>query len=423
MKTMKLLLVLALMASAMVFISCGDDEGPGALALVSVSATGTDVLSGEATSVDLNGATSASGVPVDLVVTLTFSKEVDAATVSATSVSISGVTADVTASGATVTLTATEELARGTDYTLSIGAIVASDGGEFVATSRSFSTGGVAEVTPPNADAQVAYWKFDGDDTDEMGAFNADSRTKITYVTDRFGQAESTASFDGDESLIQVPGADALMDTDDFTLSFWIKSDGSDVNDNDETRGQFVMGLGAWNGFQFEIFGNYGGCKLASTYALAGGTTAVQDLWWSTTGELGWQGWTFDQDVSASGGLAAIIKDKWAHVIVSYDAATKIGAIYINGELRKSQDFNLYGETHALYNAVGVAYNGNDAPGNKLAFGFIQGSENRVVTDDWANPVGFPDNNHFKGQMDDVRVFHASFSATQAAELYNAEKP
>ncbi len=53
MKTMKLLLVLALMASAMVFISCGDDEGPGALALVSVSATGTDVLSGEATSVDL----------------------------------------------------------------------------------------------------------------------------------------------------------------------------------------------------------------------------------------------------------------------------------------------------------------------------------------------------------------------------------
>lgn len=423
MKTIKSLMMLALFAGATVFIGCSDDEGPGALELVSISATGTDVISGDATEVDLNGATAASGVPIDPTVTITFSREVDAATVTSSAVSIDGVDADVSASGAVVTVTPSAELNRGTDYTLSIGAIAAEDGGEFMATSRSFTTGGQAPVTPPNADAQVAYWSFDGDDTEESGTYNADSRTNITYVADRFGQAESSASFDGDASMIQVPGADALMETDDFTLSFWIKSDGSDVNDNGETRGQFVMGLGAWHGFQFEIFGNYGGLKLASTYELDDGTYGVQDLWWSTTGNLGWQGWTFDQDVSESGGLAAIIKDKWAHVIVSYDAATKIGAIYINGELRKSQDFNLYGEDHPLFRAVGVAYNGNPAPGNKLAFGFIQGSENRVVGDDWANPSFSEDNNFFKGEMDDVRVFHASFSADDVADLYNAEKP
>jgi hypothetical protein len=58
-----------------------------------------------------------------------------------------------------------------------------------------------------------------------------------------------------------------------------------------------------------------------------------------------------------------------------------------------------------------------------LAFGFIQGSENRTVTDDWANPIGTPDNNHFKGLMDDVRIFHAAFSAADVTTLYNAEKP
>lgn len=423
MKTIKFLMVMVAMASAMVFMSCSEDDEPGALTLVSISASGTDVLSGEPKEVDLNGATAASGVPIDLVITVTFSKDVDEATVSATTVSIGDVSTNVAVDGAVVTITPTEELARGTDYTLTVGTIAATDGGEFIAVSRPFSTGGVAEVTPPNAADQVAYWKFDGDDTDELGAFDADNRTNITYVTDRFGQSESTASFDGDASMIEVPGGDALMDSDDFTLSFWIKSDGSDVNDNDETRGQFVMGLAAWHGFQFEIFGNYGGCKLASTYLLDDDTYGVQDLWWSTNGNLGWQGWTYDQDVSAAGGLAAIIKDKWSHFVVSYDATSKIGAIYINGVLRKSQDFTLYGEGHALYRAVGVGYNGNEAPGNKLAFGFIQGSENRTVTDDWANPTFSEDNNFFKGQMDDVRIFHASFTADQVTELYNAEKP
>ena len=377
MKTIKSILMLVAVASIGVLMSCGEDEGPSALTIVSIEATGTDVLTGEPTTVDLNGATAASGVPVDLVLNVTFDREVDAATATNTTVAVDGIAADVTVNGAVVTLTASQELARGTDYVLTVGEIQAADGGEFTAVSRTFSTGGVAEVTPPNADAQVAYWKFDGDDTDEMGAFNADNRIAVSYTADRHGQAESSVSFDGDATLIEIPGADELLNTDDFTLSFWIKSDGSDVNDNDETRGQFVMGLAAWYGMQFEIAPNYNNCKLAASYTLEDGTVTGQDLWWSTKGDLGWQGWTFDQDVSGSGGLAGIIKDKWAHFVVTYDAESKIGAIYINGELRKSQDFNLYGETHPLYNTVGMGYRGNDAPGNKLAFGFIQGSENR----------------------------------------------
>lgn len=422
------------LVSAMLFIGgialvsgCGDDDGPSALTVVSIIAEGTDLESGDQVEVDLNGAAAATDVPTDAVITITFSKDVDPATATSSNISISSgsdaVAADVAASGAEVTVTPQEPLARGTELTLSIGGVKAADGGAFASTTRSFTVAGRADVVPPHADAQVAYWRFDGDDTDALGEFDADSRVSVTYTTDRFGQTESTASFDGDETIIEVPNGDQLLDTQDFTLSFWMKSNSSDVNDNGETRGQFVMGLAGWFGFQFEIAPNYQNLKLAAQYAKSDGTTGSQDLWWSTNGDLGWQGWTYDQDVSGAGGLAAIVKDKWAHVVVTYNAGTKVGAIYINGELRKSQDFNLYGETHPMYLVTGMAYAGNPAPGNKLAFGFIQGSENRAIADDWANPVDTPDNNHFKGELDDVRIFHAAFTADDVADLYDAEKP
>ena len=416
-------------AAMMLFSGCGsDDSGPAALTLVSIEASGTDVLTGQATTVDLNGATAASGVPVDLTIAVTFSRALNEETISGSTVTIEAggttLTANISVADEVVTLTFTDELLRGTDYTITLSADVrALDGGVFTEASRIFTTGGVAPVTPPNESSQVAYWAFDGNTNDETGTYSTALESEITYTTDRHGQAESTVSFDGDVSLIEIAGADALLDTDDFTLSFWVKSNSSDKNENDETRGQFVMGLAGWHGFQFEIFGNYGGFKLAAQYSLDDQTSSAQDLWWSTTGNLGWQGWTFDKDVSEAGGLEAIMADQWAHVICTYDAATKIGAIYVNGELVKSQDYNLYGETHALYRAVGMGYAGNEAPGNRLAFGFIQGSENMAITGDWANPIGFPDNNHFKGELDDVRVFHASFSAADALSLYNDEAP
>lgn len=421
-------LMLALSAIALLALTnCKKDETPGAITIESIVADGTDLSSGSDVTIDLNGATAATDVPLDAVITITFSKKVDASTVSSSSIMLNDGTSDLSITVSTdetsVMVTPTNELARGIEHTLSVTEdLTASDGGAFTAASRTFKSAGKADVTPPNAADQIAYWPFDGDATDAVGTFDADNEVSITYIEDRFGYTSSSASFDGDESIIEVPNGDQLQNSDDFTLSFWMKSNSSDKNENDETRGQFVFGLAGWYGFQFEIFGNYGGLKLAAQYELDDETTAAQDLWWSTTGNLGWQGWTFDEDVSASGGLAAIIADQWAHVVVTYDATTKIGSIYINGKLRKSQDFNLYGEDHPLYRTIGLKYAGNESPGNHLAFGFIQGIDNRTITDDWANPEFGPDNNHFKGELDDVRIFHAAFSADDVTELYDAEK-
>ena len=68
---------------------------------------------------------------------------------------------------------------------------------------------------------------------------------------------------------------------------------------------------------------------------------------------------------------------------------------------------------------VGVDYDGTPN-GNKLALGFIQARDNRVITDDWANYA--TGTNHFKGLIDDLRIFSEPLTATEVQLMYNSEK-
>jgi hypothetical protein len=98
--------------------------------------------------------------------------------------------------------------------------------------------------------------------------------------------------------------------------------------------------------------------------------------------------------------------------------------MYINGELMKSQDFDLWPDGDAKRNVKGVAYRGV-APEveNILAFGFIKSIDSQLwATEPWGG-YAFPGANHFKGDLDDVRFFNAPFSAADAKALYDAEKP
>ena len=97
--------------------------------------------------------------------------------------------------------------------------------------------------------------------------------------------------------------------------------------------------------------------------------------------------------------------------------------MYLNGEKVKQHDFNLWPSGDAKRGATGVKFAGNlTGGGNKLALGFIQGSLNRIISDTWADPAD-PLNNHFKGVMDDVRLFKVALSASEVTTLYTAEKP
>lgn len=412
----KLMMAVAAIASFTFMQSCDEDE-PAELTLLSLKAG----------DIDLNGATTPTNVPISAEITATFSTDVDQTTADASITLLrdydkANVDLDITVAGNVVTIKPAVVFGTGTLYALSITEGLSSTAGKRIAAaSRNFTTAGTFAVA-----GALAHWTFEDNANDVIGSFDPKSTgiVGITYGASHNANAGKAAEFNGTTSIIEVPNGDQLMNNGSWTLSFWVKA----VSTN-KTNGHFVMGLGAFNGFQFEIFGDYGGCKLAATYAHtkeANGVT-TEDLWFPGDGKNkdngGWQGWDFVKDLTGSGGVAALLKDKWAHVVCMYDASTKQGTMYINGQKMKGQDFDLWPDGDAKRFVTGLKYKGV-APEvvNELAFGFIQSRAGTLWdNEDWG---GYDKTtaNHFKGSLDDVIIYKKTLSEAEIQLMYNSGK-
>jgi hypothetical protein len=431
MKTFKFFALLGLVG-LLFTTGCDKDEDPLNLMITTITADGTSFSTGSAVTKDLNGASSATDVPLNANITITFDKAPDVTSISSSTIALTsdagGIGGTVTSSGNSIVVDPETDFQRGTIYTISISGLKAADGGLFTNTSRTFTTEGRAPVVVPNASSMIAYWTFDGHYDDETGTYNGNYADAITYGDDRHGQGNSTATFDGDKSIIEVPNAQGLMASNDFTLSFWVKTNSNGhVNANGDPAGYFVMGMAAFFGFQFEIPADFGSCKLACSYEMGDGTFESEDTWFPGDGKDkdngGWQGWDFVADLTGSGGVPSLLQDKWAHIICVYNAAEKQGRMYINGDLMKSWDFDLWPDGAAKKTAVGVGYRGvSPETEPELAFGFIQSRAGTLWdTEPWGG-YDFPTANHFKGDLDDIRIFSAAYSEADAKALYDAEK-
>jgi hypothetical protein len=427
MKRKNLILIILVMVSAVFAVESCKKSNPAPITL------GTLVVG----TIDLNSATAPTNVPVKPTITATFSTDVDATTATTSNITLTedydnlSIPLTVAAVGPVVTITPNNNLANGALYKLAITTgLKASDGQTLAAINRSFTTLGAFLPT-----GVFAYWNFDGNANDQTGVYNPATGgvIDITYVTGRNAASGQAASFNGTTSLIEIPNGDALDNTSDFSISFWMK------DDTTAKRDQFVLGLAGWYGFQFEYNSNddhvadltnrIGWCKLAVQYSLTGGTSASEDLYFpgSGTGTTkdngGWQGSTFSKDlISSSGtGVNGLLAQQWAHVVCTYDHATKIGTMYINGQEMKSQDFTLYPTTHPLYNATGLKFAGN-AANNSLVFGFIQDQVSPTIPDGWADYT-IQTNGHFHGLLDDVAIYHSVLTPTLITLMYNSGKP
>lgn len=421
-----ILSVLTTMAAIVLINSCKKDS-PAPLDL------GTLMVG----TIDLNAATAPTNVPVKPAITATFTTEVDAATAIASNITLTEdydavvIPLTITVSGKVVTITPTDNLANGALYKLAVTAgLKATNGQLLIAINRSFTT--LGSFLPTGV---FAYWNFDGNANDQTGVYNASATgvIGITYVTGRNATSGQAASFNGTTSLIEIPNGDILENSSDFSISFWMNCDttGKKVD-------QFVFGLAGWNGFQFEyinandklttLFNRIGFCKFTVQYSLTGGTSANEDLYFpgsgtgTTLNNGGWQGSTFSKDLISNNGTGVngLLAQKWAQVVCTYDHTTKIGTMYINGQKMKSQDFTLYPTTHPLYNATGLKFAGL-AANNALAFGFIQDKVSPSITFDWAD-YNITTNNHFKGQLDDVAIYHSVLTQTIITLMYNSGK-
>lgn len=378
--------------------------------------------------IDLNGATAPTNVPVNPTITATFSTDVDVATATTTNVTLTedydaaSIPLTVTASGKVVTITPVASLANGALYTLVVTAgLKASDGQVLIPISRSFTT--LGSFLPAGV---FAYWNFDGNANDQTGNYSAAAAgiTGISYVTGRNAASGQAASFNGTTSLIEISNGDVIENSADFSISFWMKDDTIAKHD------QFVLGLSGWYGFQFEYNCNYGTngplaqygwCKLAAQYSLSSGGSTSQDLWYDGTGTTkdfnnGWKGFVFSKDLTTSGGVDGLLGEKWAHIVCTYDHASKLATMYINGVKMFQQDYNLYGDPMDL--ATGLLWAGLTG-NNSLVFGFIQDKVNPKITDPWAD-YSNPANGHFHGLLDDVAIYHSVLTPTLITLMYNS---
>lgn len=376
--------------------------------------------------IDLNGATPSNTVPVKPVIVATFNTDVDVATAIPANVSLvqdydkAVITVTVTATGKTITITPTEDLGNGALYKLTLSAGLKSTGVlALTSVVRNFTT--IGTFVPQGA---IAYWNFENNANDQVGTYNpsAGGIVGITYTASRNTAAGKAATFNGTTSIIEVPNGDQLMNTHDFTLSFWVKAANSG-------KGHFIIGLSAFYGFQFELSGDFKNFKMPVQFDYGDGTSGTGgDLAYNGDGITkdngGWKGTTFNKENTA---LADVLTEKWFHITYVYNSTTKQRMMFLNGDLVIKQDHNLWTDDLGVptkeAGIVGLKYAGI-APEtvNELAFGFIQSRAGTLWDSEPWGGYDLPGANHFQGQLDDIRIFHKALTATEILLMYNSEK-
>jgi hypothetical protein len=379
----------------------------------------------DAGSVDLNGAISASTVLTHPTIIAIFYTNVDATTANNSNITLTrdydnvDVPITITSSLSSINIVPDESLASGALYKLSFGAgLKSADGQALTPLSRTFTT--IGTFAPSGA---VAYWNFENSTKDQAGTYNASASVAISYTDSRNAAAGKAATFNGTTSIIEIPNGDLLMNTQDFTLSFWAKP----VNSG---KGHFIIGRAAFYGFQFELSGDFKSFKMPVQFDYGDGTSGTGgDLAYNGDGKTkdngGWKGTTFNKENAA---LADVLKEKWFHITYVYNSSTKERMMYLNGELVVKQDHNLWtndaGEPTKEAGIVGLKYAGV-APEtvNELAFGFIQSRAGTLWDLEAWGGYDLPGANHFQGQLDDVRIYHKALTAAEIDLMYKSEKP
>jgi len=394
--------------SGTLFTSCSDDEAP-AIQLVSITANG----------VDLNGATAATGIETKATIVATFNIDIDPSSASLVKLirnyDNTPLDIDVNINGKEVTIEPTEDFSTGTQILVDFLEGFRSKAGSKLPSilERTFTTKGTFAV--PGA---FAHWTFEDSGVDIIGGRGpaAGGTVDVSYVAGRKADAGKAASFNGTTSIMEIPNGAALVNNGNWSLSLWVKANST------LGKGHFVIGLGAYYGFQVELASSFNTFKLASGYT-NGTQDYSDDIWVDGGGNLGWQGYTYSKDFGATG-MSPLIKDTWAHLSFVYNAAEKSGSAYLNGVLVKSQDFDKWPTDDPKRSTTGLKFYGSmPSVKDELAFGFIQSRAGSLWdTEPWGG-YEQPGANHFHGLLDDVIVYHKALTAGEILAMYNSGKP
>jgi hypothetical protein len=418
--------VLIFTALVLIATNCPrDEEEPLELEIESLMAGDIDLLN-----------TSDPVLPVDAEIKVLFTANLDPVTANSTNISLvqdydgSSVDLKIWVSGPNIKITPLETLASGALYQLSIKTGVKTMLDKSLAPwTTSFRTEG--SFAPGGA---LAHWTFEENANDVIGNYDpsASGVVEITYTDSRNAAAGKAATFDGDISIIEIPNGDKLIDATDLTISFWMKANSTDhlcCCDNDCWPAQhYIIGVGIYAGFFFATTSDYTGIYSFFSYVDSKGSEMTS---WT-------QGIGFGANATTEGiieyaknittnEVIALYKDNWLHLVYTFnydqDTQTRKAILYHNGEKMISVDYNL-SEFEDVRDIVGIKYTGKEPEFyNDLAFGFYE-SRRCTCWDEYCwGGYDFPESNHFKGQLDDVRFWHKTLTPEEISMMYEAEKP
>ena len=380
---------------------------------------------------DLNGIKSPENISTNPEIVVTFNSDIKPETATESNIKLiqdyneEEIEIEISVLGPTLTVVPKISLGNGILYRFQISAnLLNLDEQSLTATTRTFTTMGT--FSPPGI---IAHYTFEGIPDDIQNDFDplVTGVIDIDYTRSRNENAGLAATFNGTTSIIEIPNGDLLMNSNDFTICFWVKTDSEGHLDaSGNPKGHFVMGLGAFFGFQYEIFSGYDGSKFAIQYKLADGSTASDDMWFpydaqdATNG--GWQGWDFAKSLSIEQ-MQGYLKDTWTHITFVHHSDSKKSSLYFNGELMKSYDFNLWPDDDPKKTVTGLKYGGSTPDVvNELALGFIH-SRSGIMwdTEPWGD-YERPTSNHFRGQLDDIKIYHKPLTPTEIQLIYSSEQ-
>jgi hypothetical protein len=411
---------LCLLAAGLTFVGCKDDENPS-LSLTSATAGSTD----------LNGATSATGVLLNTTIVATFSTTVDPASVTTSTITLKAASTNTNAaltfstSGSTVTIDPSADLNGGDNYTLSFAGLMSNEGEAMPTTTLTFKTAGVGYGTAPQASSQVMYLQMNGNITDLTSNATA-SFTQVGYTTDRFGKANSAAMFNGGTApgngdIVELTGTKFVNAS--TTISTWFQADLATFGPGS----RIMFGCATERGYFMEVAGDMAWCKLATSHMLNPDPNNhyFGTAWTDPNGDGQVNSTTGGQTTyDYTGSIASLMQNTWHQLAMTFDAATGVKTIFIDGMKVMQVDVDL--NTTEWYlkdmkiadkaDGTGAAITGIDP---KLTLGYFCSRANTATG--WSDYT--TSTNTFKGAMDDFRIWNKALTEAEVTSLYNAEKP
>jgi hypothetical protein len=236
----------------------------------------------------------------------------------------------------------------------------------------------------------VAYFPFDGNGTESIGAITPTVTTGVTYVTGQRGQAYQGANLA--HLLYTLPVASKLKSLTSFSVALWIKSP---LVTGDPEPIFFQIGKSD------DLF--WGNLTLSFNRLSATADSLQFHAFFLKTG-VTWSG----QNVGFVSKNFVI--NTWAHMIFEYDATTSKYKIFRNGVqvVTNAGVENRY--ANPASDPLGALAFAN---ADVINIGAWRPKSEGTATDTW---MGW-----FLGNLDELRVYNKALTTAEALALYQAE--